>query len=75
MRNVLLGSSMLLASVAAASAADLPVRSAAPAPVMVAAMPYNWSGFYIGLNAGGAWSSAARITRCVNARRLAVDLR
>ena len=57
MRNVLLGSSMLLASVAAASAADLPVRSAAPAPVMVAAMPYNWSGFYVGLNAGGAWSS------------------
>ena len=57
MRNILLGGSMLLASVAATSAADLPIRSAAPAPVMVAALPYNWSGFYVGLNAGGAWGS------------------
>ena len=57
MRNLFVGGSMLLASVAAASAADLPVRTAAPAPVMVAALPYNWSGFYVGLNAGAAWSS------------------
>ncbi len=32
-----------------ASAADLPVK----APVMAA--PYNWTGFYAGLNAGGGW--------------------
>jgi outer membrane immunogenic protein len=34
-------------------AADLPVKAPfiAPAPV------YNWTGFYIGLNAGGAWGT------------------
>ncbi|MBX9760855.1 MAG: outer membrane beta-barrel protein [Beijerinckiaceae bacterium] len=57
MRNLLVGGSLLLASVAAASAADLPVRSAAPAPMMAVPMVYNWSGFYMGLNAGGAWSN------------------
>jgi outer membrane immunogenic protein len=42
----------------AASAADLPARTHAytKAPPMVAA--YNWTGFYVGVNAGGAWSSA-----------------
>lgn len=39
---------------AAASAADLPARG--PAPVFAAA-PYNWTGFYVGVNAGGAWGS------------------
>lgn len=56
MRTVISAASVLLASIAASSAADLPVRSAGPAPVMVA-MAYNWSGFYVGLNAGGAWGS------------------
>jgi outer membrane immunogenic protein len=37
-----------------ASAADLPMYTKAP-PVMVAPV-YNWSGFYIGANGGGAWS-------------------
>ncbi|MFN3892300.1 MAG: outer membrane protein [Beijerinckiaceae bacterium] len=57
MRNLLAASTILLASAAVVSAADLPVRGAAPAPVMVAQLPYNWSGFYLGLNAGGAWGS------------------
>ena len=38
-----------------ASAADLPTKAPvykAPAPV---AVPYNWSGFYIGANAGAHW--------------------
>lgn len=61
MRNLLVGGSLLLASVAAASAADLPIRSAAPAPMMAVPMVYNWSGFYMGLNAGGAWT-----TGCTN---------
>src|SRR5580698_8658511 len=26
-----------------------------PAPAPVAAVPYSWSGFYIGLNAGAVW--------------------
>jgi outer membrane immunogenic protein len=39
----------------AASAADLAPRPYAKAPVMVAPV-YDWSGFYIGLNGGGASS-------------------
>jgi outer membrane immunogenic protein len=38
-----------------ASAADLPARTYTKAPPMVAPI-YNWSGFYIGLNGGGASS-------------------
>jgi outer membrane immunogenic protein len=41
-------------AVGSAGAADLPVKAPAPAPV---AAP-NWTGFYIGLNAGGAWGRA-----------------
>jgi outer membrane immunogenic protein len=39
----------------AASAADLPARTYTKAPAVVAAV-YDWSGFYIGLNGGGASS-------------------
>jgi opacity protein-like surface antigen len=35
-----------------ARAADMPVK-AAPVPLP----PYNWSGFYLGANLGGAWTS------------------
>jgi hypothetical protein len=37
-------------------AADLPAQMPAKAPYSAPAV--NWSGFYIGLNAGGAWSRA-----------------
>lgn len=40
----------------AASAADMPARAYTKAPPMVAT--YNWTGFYVGVNAGGAWSEA-----------------
>ena len=48
---------LALATAGAASAADLPVRGAPPprAPVFTPA-GYNWTGFYIGANGGGAWS-------------------
>jgi outer membrane immunogenic protein len=39
----------------AASAADLPARTYTKAPAIVAPV-YDWSGFYIGLNGGGASS-------------------
>ena len=39
----------------AASAADLAARPCAKAPAMPVAV-YNWTGFYIGANGGGAWS-------------------
>jgi len=39
----------------AAYGADLPTRKAPPAPIPVA-LPYNWSGCYIGGNVGGLWA-------------------
>ena len=41
-----------------ARASDLPAK----APVYKAppaALPYNWSGFYVGANFGGAWSNGS----------------
>jgi len=47
---------VLLAS--PAMAADLPVKAPrVPAP-LPATMTPNWTGFYVGLNAGGAWAKA-----------------
>jgi outer membrane immunogenic protein len=37
----------------AAWAADMAVKARPPAPIPVAV--YNWTGFYVGLNAGGDW--------------------
>jgi outer membrane immunogenic protein len=54
----------LAAASLSAQAADLPA-----APVYKAPPPapsgYNWTGFYVGLNAGGAWGSSA-ITTTLN---------
>src|SRR5215831_16180653 len=38
-----------------AVAADLPVKAPPPAPMPA----YNWTGFYIGGNFGGAWASGS----------------
>jgi outer membrane immunogenic protein len=51
-KTLLLG--LLFASpICAASAADLP-RKAPPVPV---APPPTWTGYYVGVNAGGVWSN------------------
>ena len=44
-------------SAVGASAADLPARPYAKAPVAMARI-YNWTGFYVGVNAGGAWNES-----------------
>jgi outer membrane immunogenic protein len=42
-----------------ASAADIPRRPApAPAQAPYFAPPYNWTGFYVGINGGGAWGTS-----------------
>src|SRR5262249_28923314 len=56
MKNVLLTSAALAAigMAVVAHAADIPTKTP-PAPI--AAPPYNWSGFYVGANVGGARTS------------------
>jgi outer membrane immunogenic protein len=49
------GAATLMASTAIA--ADLPSRTRAPAPMPMAPM-FTWTGFYVGVNAGGVWSEA-----------------
>jgi outer membrane immunogenic protein len=54
MKKFLLAAVGLFAiGVAPAMAADLPVKAYTKAPL---APEYDWSGFYIGVNAGGGWS-------------------
>jgi outer membrane immunogenic protein len=44
---------LMLGTVTAASAADLPVRTYSKAPSLPVVAAYDWSGFYIGVNGGG----------------------
>jgi outer membrane immunogenic protein len=61
MRSLLLAATALTAFSAVASAADLPARSAAPAPVIYAPI-FTWTGFYVGLNAGYGWQNSSDVT-------------
>ncbi|MGB6398078.1 MAG: hypothetical protein WBF73_20680, partial [Bradyrhizobium sp.] len=56
MKKILLGTLGLVALGMAtpASAADMAVKAAPPPPIV--APIYNWGGFYIGANGGGAWA-------------------
>jgi outer membrane immunogenic protein len=56
MKKILLASVALFGFAGAASAADLPLRAAPPAPVIAAAPIFTWTGFYVGVNAGYGWS-------------------
>jgi len=50
-----LGALALTTMLGSANAADLPRRQAMPTKAPIYAAPYNWTGFYIGLNGGGGW--------------------
>jgi outer membrane immunogenic protein len=50
--------------IGAASAADLPARTYTKAPTIVAPV-YNWTGFYVGVNAGGDWNQSDPTTTTV----------
>ncbi|HEY6256223.1 MAG TPA: outer membrane protein [Xanthobacteraceae bacterium] len=49
---------MVLCGLSAAHAADLSVAPLYKALPVVAAPAYNWSGFYLGANGGGGWSTS-----------------
>ena len=57
MKNALLRSVAFFAVAwsVGAHAADIGLRAPQPTP----ALPYNWSGFYIGANFGGAWTNSS----------------
>jgi len=59
MKRVILAGVSALAVVtmmgAAANAADLPRRSSMPVKAPEYVAPYSWTGFYAGINGGGAW--------------------
>jgi outer membrane immunogenic protein len=59
-KRLLLASTAVAALGSAAVAADLPSRRAAPAP-FVAVPVFTWTGFYIGGNAGYAFSNDNRV--------------
>ena len=57
MKRVVFACLAALGLVATANAADLPGRHGY-GPQRVLAPVYNWTGFYIGINGGGAWGDA-----------------
>ncbi|MBZ6078195.1 porin family protein, partial [Microvirga sp. WGZ8] len=57
MKKILLASVALFGFAGAASAADLPVRAAPPAPIIAAVPVFTWTGFYVGVNAGYGWNT------------------
>jgi outer membrane immunogenic protein len=56
MKKLALAASILAVSAVSASAADLAARPYTKAPPPMMAAIYDWSGFYLGINGGGAWS-------------------
>ena len=56
---------LTVATAVAAQAADLPTRKEAPVPVFVPP-PFTWTGFYVGVNAGGVWASGSRSSTLYN---------
>ena len=60
MKKLLLGAVGLVVMASTASAADLAARPYTKAAPMPVAEVWNWTGFYIGINVGGAWGDNGR---------------
>ena len=63
MKKLALAAAMFALCATAASAADLAARPYTKAPVV--APIYNWTCFYVGVNAGGAWNESDATTTTV----------
>jgi outer membrane immunogenic protein len=62
MKKLLLGATAMIAFAAPALAADLPARTYSKAPAYTAPeVVYNWTGFYVGGNIGGAFPGGNNI--------------
>ena len=49
------GALAVMTMIGAANASDLPRRHAMPVKAPMYEAPYNWTGFYVGINGGGGW--------------------
>ena len=59
MKRILLAGAGVLAMASLANAADLPRQMYSKAPPPMVAPYYNWTGFYVGINGGGAWGTSS----------------
>src|SRR5690242_13397229 len=64
-----IAASILALGTMTASAADIAARPYTKAPPAPAVIAYDWSGFYLGINGGGAWSR-----KCWDARSFTIDI-
>jgi outer membrane immunogenic protein len=53
-----LGTLAVVTMMGSANAADLPRQRAMPAKAPIYAAPYNWTGFYVGINGGYGWGKS-----------------
>ena len=60
-KGFILAAAMAAFAATGASAADMPVYKAAPAPVFVP-QPLTWAGFYAGINGGAVWNTVKTTT-------------
>jgi len=58
MKRVVLACLGMMALAASAGAADMPSRRYDPPPQRAFIQPNTWTGFYIGINGGGAWGDS-----------------
>jgi outer membrane immunogenic protein len=60
MKRIFLGGVALALAATSANAADLPrAQPVVKAPVVVPLTAYDWTGFYVGINGGGAWGRSS----------------
>ncbi len=61
-KSLVCGAALIAASVVFAFAADLPTGKPPPEPMFTPVPVYNWTGFYIGVNAGVGWANGGNVT-------------